>query len=94
MPAPISATRRALCGWSANSGTTAIGRPAASAALTVPEPPWQTIAAACGITSACGTQPATCTFGATGPMSAGSRSRPTVTSTRTGRADSASIAAR
>ena len=63
--------------WSANTGTTTAGTPAAIAAVTVPEPPWQTIAAACGMTSACGIQRATCTLGATGPSSAGSRSRPT-----------------
>ena len=43
-PAPRSATRSAFSGWSANSGTTASGMPAAIAASVEPEPPWPTIA--------------------------------------------------
>jgi hypothetical protein len=46
------------------------------------------------MTSRCGTQRSTCTFGGTGPTSAGSRSRPIVTSSRIGSPASASIAAR
>ena len=53
MPAPSSATRAAFAGPSTNSGRNAIGTPAASACSVPPEPPWPTIAAACGMTSAC-----------------------------------------
>jgi hypothetical protein len=86
--------RRALSGWSAKSGTTTMGTPAASPARRVPKPPWHTIAAACGITSACGTQRSTRTFAGRAPSAAGSWWRPIVTSTRTRSAASASIAAR
>ena len=94
IPAPSASTRSAFHGWSANSGTTAIGTPPARPMVTVPEPPWQTIAATCGMRSACGTQRSTRTLAGTGPSSAGSRSRPMVTSSRTGRPASASMAAR
>ena len=62
--------------------------------VTVPEPPWQTIAATWGMRSACGTQRSTRTLGGTAPSSAGSRSRPTVTSTRSGSGASTSTASR
>ena len=55
MPAPSAATRRALKGWSAKLGITTIGTPADSPMRVVPKPPWQTMAAAWGITSRCGT---------------------------------------
>ena len=45
--------------------------PAAIAASVEPEPPWPTIAAASGITCACGTQRSTWTFAGTGPSVGG-----------------------
>ena len=41
IPAPSASTRSAFHGWSAKSGTTAIGTPPARPIVTVPEPPWQ-----------------------------------------------------
>ena len=86
--------RSALAGWSAKNGTTASGTPAAIAISVEPEPPWPTIAAACGITSAWGTQRSTWTEAGSGPRSAGSWSLPTVSSTRTGMSATAPIVPR
>ena len=59
-PATGGLDRRALSGWSPNSGTTTSGRPAASAPSVVPNPPWVTTTLAWPNTSACGTQRSTC----------------------------------
>ena len=45
------------------------GSPAARPIVTVPDPPWQTIAAACGMTSSCGTQRSRWTLAGTGSSS-------------------------
>ena len=62
IPAPSASTRSAFHGWSAKSGRTAIGTPPARPIVTVPEPPWQTIAATWGMRSACATQRSTRTL--------------------------------
>ena len=59
-----------------------------------PDPPWPTIAAACGITSAWETQRSTRTEAGSGPSSAGSRWSPIVTRTRTGSVASAWMTSR
>ena len=51
-PAPVRAMRSPLTNWSANTGTTTTGRPAATAPKAVPDPPWHTTRSARGKTSA------------------------------------------
>ena len=94
IPAPSAATRAALAGPSTNSGMNASGTPAASAASVPPEPPWPTIAAACGMTAPWATQRSTWTFAGSGPSAAGSTWRPIVISTRFGTSASACAVAR
>ena len=88
-PGAEPATRAALAGPSTNCGRSAIGTPAASAASVPPEPPWPTIAAACGMTSPWSTQRSTRTFAGSGPSASGSTWRPIVISTRFGTSASA-----
>src|SRR3954453_10561064 len=54
----------------------ATGAPGARAASVPPEPPWPTIAAACGMTVAWSIQRSTWTFACSGPSAARSRGRP------------------
>ena len=83
-PAPTAATRRAFTGWSAKSGTTTRGSPAARAPSVVPEPPWQTTASAEAKTRAWGTQRSMRTLGGAGPRAFTSVSFPTVKRMRAG----------
>ena len=62
-----------IVGPSTNSGMSASGTPAASAASVEPEPPWPTIAVARAIAACWSTQRLTCTFAGSAPRSAGSR---------------------
>jgi hypothetical protein len=71
-----AATRRPFSHWSAaNSGTITSGTPAASAPITDPWPPWQTIASACASTYSCETQRSTCTCAASGVPARGCGTR-------------------
>ena len=63
--ARCGATRRPFSNWSANTGTTTTGTPAANAPNTVPDPPWQTTRSASSRTRAWSTHASTWTLAGT-----------------------------
>ena len=72
---------RACTVRSPEPGTTIWGTPAASAVITVPAPPWWTIPATCGRTSANGSQSVVVTFGGSGRREPARSGRTSTTST-------------
>ena len=86
-PAPAASTFLPFRGWSANSGRTTTGRPSASPPRSVPDPPWQRKAVACGHTSPWGTHASIATFAGGGPRDEALMFGPVVRSARTGISD-------
>jgi hypothetical protein len=82
------------CGVGSHLDREALRRRAAASALrVVPDPPWQTTAAAQAKTSACGTQRSTRTFGGVAAKASEFAPCPTVKRTRIGRSATGSSAA-
>ena len=88
--APARSRRSAFEKLSAPWGRTTWGTPWARAPNVVPPPPWCTTAAHLGSRVAWGTNRSTVAFEGSGPSAAGSPSAPTVTTTSTSAAPSAS----